>query len=109
MTFRSFPPHAPTRSADYRVHHHRLGAQVVSVIVSNHVSDASTLVPPEFHGQLAPDVSLNLVSLVRTMNGVILIPTSSASSSASLRRRADNKMGGAVLSVHWPASPCPSH
>ena len=75
------------------------GAQVVSVIVSNHVLDASTLVPPSFTDSSSPGVGLHLVSLVRTMNSVILILAVIGFITAFYVVAADNKMGGAVLSV----------
>ena len=75
MTSSAVPSSRPAQSADIEsiITTIAWGAQVVSVIVSNHVLDASTLVPPSFTDSSSPDVSLNLVSLVRTMNGVILI------------------------------------
>ena len=75
------------------------GAQVLGIIVSNHVLDASTLVPPSLSDSSSPDAGLNLVSLVRTMNSVILILTVIGFITAFYVVAADNKMGGAVLSV----------
>lgn len=72
---------------------------MASVIVSNHVLDTSTLVPPSFTDSSSPDVGLNLVSLVRTMNSVILILAVIGFITAFYVVAADNKMGGAVLSV----------
>ena len=101
MTSSAAPSSRPTRSADIESITTIIawGAQVVSVIVSNHVLDASTLVPPSFTDSSSPDVSLNLVSLVRTMNGVILILAVIGFITAFYVVAADNKMGGAVLSV----------
>ena len=91
----------PTRSADIEsiITIIAWGTQVVSVIVSNHVLDASTLVPPSFTDSSSPDVGLHLVSLVRTMNSVILILAVIGFITAFYVVAADNKMGGAVLSV----------
>ena len=75
------------------------GAQVLGIIVSNHVLDASTLVPPSFTDSSSPGVGLHLVSLVRTMNSVILILAVIGFITAFYVVAADNKMGGAVLSV----------
>ena len=75
------------------------GAQVLGIIVSNHVLDASTLVPPSLSDSSSPDAGLNLVSLVRTMNSVILILAVIGFITAFYVVAADNKMGGAVLSV----------
>ena len=75
------------------------GAQVLGVIVLNHVFDASSLVPPNFSDSSSPDVGLHLVSLVRTMNSVILILAVIGFITAFYVVAADNKMGGAVLSV----------
>ena len=65
----------PTRSADIEsiITIIAWGTQVVGVSVSKHVFDASSLVPPSFSDSSSPDVGLHLVSLVRTMNSVILI------------------------------------
>lgn len=75
MTSSAAPSSRLTRSADIESITTIIawGAQVVSVIVSNHVLDASTLVPPSFSDSSSPDVGLHLVSLVRMMNSVILI------------------------------------
>ena len=91
----------PTRSADIEsiITIIAWGAQVLGVIVLNHVLDASTLVPPSFTDSSSPDVGLNLVSLVRTMNSVILILAVIGFITAFYVVAADNKMGGAVLSV----------
>ena len=75
------------------------GAQVLGIIVSNPVLDASTLVPPSLSDSSSPDVGLNLVRLVRTMNSVILILAVIGFITAFYVVAADNKMGGAVLSV----------
>ena len=75
------------------------GAQVLGIIVSNHVLDASTLVPPSFSDSSSPGVGLHLVSLVQTMNSVILILAVIGFITAFYVVAADNKMGGAVLSV----------
>ena len=101
MTSSAAPSSRPTRSADIEsiITIIAWGAQVVSVIVSNHVLDASSLVPPSFTDSSSPDVSLHLVSLVRTMNGVILILAVIGFITAFYVVAADNKMGGAVLSV----------
>ena len=92
MTSSAAPSSRPTRSADIESITTIIawGAQVVSVSVSNHVLDASSLVPPSFSDSSSPGVGLHLVSLVQTMNGVI---------TAFYVVAADNKMGGAVLSV----------
>ena len=101
MTSSAAPSSRPTRSADIEsiITIIAWGAQVVSVIVSNHVLDASTLVPPSFTDSSSPDVSLNLVSLVRTMNSVILVLAVIGFITAFYVVAADNKMGGAALSV----------
>lgn len=91
----------PTRSADIESITTIIawGAQVLGVIVLNHVLDASTLVPPSFSDSSSPGVGLHLVSLVRTMNSVILILAVIGFITAFYVVAADNKMGGAVLSV----------
>ena len=91
----------PTRSADIESITTIIawGAQVVSVIVSNHVLDASTLVPPSFTDSSSPHAGLNLESLLQTMNSVILILAVIGFITAFYVVAADNKMGGAVLSV----------
>ena len=91
----------PTRSADIEsiITIIAWGAQVLGVIVLNHVLDASTLVPPSFSDSSSPGVGLHLVSLVRTMNSVILILAVIGFITAFYVGAADNKMGGAVLSV----------
>ena len=91
----------PTRSTDIEsiITVIAWGAQVVSVIVSNHVLDPSTLVPQSFTDSSSPHVGLNLVSLLRTMNSVILILAVIGIITAFYVAAADNKMGGAVLSV----------
>lgn len=91
----------PTRSADIEsiITIIAWGAQVLGVIVLNHVLDASTLVPPSFSDSSSPGVGLHLVSLVRTMNSVILILAVIGFITAFYVVAADNKMGGAVLSV----------
>ena len=91
----------PTRSADIESINTIIawGAQVLGVIVLNHVLDASTLVPPSFSDSSSPGVGLHLVSLVRTMNSVILILAVIGFITAFYVVAADNKMGGAVLSV----------
>ena len=101
MTSSAAPSSRPTRSADIESITTIIawGAQVVSVIVSNHVLDASTLVPPSFTDSSSPDVGLHLVSLVRMMNSVILILPVIGFITAFYVVAADNKMGGAVLSV----------
>ena len=101
MTSSAVPSSRPAQSADIEsiITTIAWGAQVVSVIVSNHVLDASTLVPPSFTDSSSPDVGLNLVSLVRTMNSVILILAVIGFITAFYVVAADNKMGGAVLSV----------
>ena len=101
MTSSAVPSSRPARSADIEsiITIIAWGAQVVSVIVSNHVLDASTLVPPSFSDSSSPDVGLHLVSLVRTMNSVILILAVIGFITAFYVVAADNKMGGAVLSV----------
>ena len=90
----------PTRSADIEsiITIIAWGAQVLGVIVLNQVLDASTLVPPSFSDSASPGVGLHLVSLVRTMNSVILI-LAVGFITAFYVVAADNKMGGAVLSV----------
>ena len=101
MTSSAAPSSRPTRSADSESITTIIawGAQVVSVIVSNHVLDASTLVPPSFTDSSSPGVGLHLVSLARTMNSVILILAVIGFITAFYVVAADNKMGGAVLSV----------
>jgi len=101
MTSSAAPSSRPTRSADIEsiITIIAWGAQVVSVIVSNHVLDASTLVPPSFTDSSSPDAGLNLVSLVRTMNSAILILAVIGFITAFYVVAADNKMGGAVLSA----------
>ena len=101
MTSSAVPSSRPAQSADIEsiITTIAWGAQVVSVIVSNHVLDASTLVPPSFTDSSSPDAGLNLVSLVRTMNSVILILAVIGFITAFYVAAADNKMGGAVLSV----------
>ena len=101
MTSSAVPSSRPARSADIEsiITIIAWGAQVASVIVSNHVLDTSTLVPPSFTDSSSPDVGLNLVSLVRTMNSVILILAVIGFITAFYVVAADNKMGGAVLSV----------
>ena len=91
----------PTRSADIEsiITIIAWAAQVVGVSVSKHVLDASTLVPPSFTDSSSPDVGLHLVSLVRMMNSVILILAVIGFITAFYVVAADNKMGGAVLSV----------
>ena len=91
----------PTRSADIEsiITIIAWGAQVLGVIVLNHVLDASTLVPPSFSDSSSPGVGLHLVSLVRAMNSVILILAVIGFITAFYVVAADNKMGGAVLSV----------
>ena len=91
----------PTRSADIEsiITIIAWGAQVLGVIVLNQVLDASTLVPPSFSDSASPGVGLHLVSLVRTMNSVILILAVIGFITAFYVVAADNKMGGAVLSV----------
>ena len=91
----------PTRSADIEsiITIIAWGAQVLGVIVLNHVLDASTLVPPSFSDSSSPGVGLHLVSLVRTMNSVILILAVIGFITAFYVVAADNKMGGAALSV----------
>lgn len=91
----------PTRSADIESITTIIawGAQVVSVIVSNHVLDASTLVPPSFTDSSSPHAGLNLESLLQTMNSVILILAVIGFITAFYVVAADNKMGGAVLSA----------
>ena len=91
----------PTRSADIEsiITIIAWGTQVVGVSVSKHVFDASSLVPPSFSDSSSPDVGLHLVSLVRTMNSVILILAVIGFITAFYVVAADNKMGGAALSV----------
>ena len=101
MTSSAVPSSRPAQSADIEsiITIIAWGAQVVSVIVSNHVLDTSTLVPPSFTDSSSPDVGLNLMSLVRTMNSVILILAVIGFITAFYVVAADNKMGGVVLSV----------
>ena len=101
MTSSAAPSSRPTRSADIESITTIIawGAQVVGVSVSKHVFDASSLVPPSFSDSSSPDVGLHLVSLVRTMNSVILILAVIGFITAFYVVAADNKMGGAVLSV----------
>ena len=101
MTSSAAPSSRPTRSADIESITTIIawGAQVASVIVSNHVLDTSTLVPPSFTDSSSPGVGLHLVSLVRMMNSVILILAVIGFITAFYVVAADNKMGGAVLSV----------
>ena len=101
MTSSAASSSRPARSADIEsiITIVAWGAQVVGVIVSNRLLDASTLVPPSFTDSSSPDVGLNLVSLVRTMNSVILILAVIGFITAFYVVAADNKMGGAVLSV----------
>ena len=101
MTSSAAPSSRPTRSADIESITTIIawGAQVLGIIVSNHVLDASTLVPPSLSDSSSPDAGLNLVSLVRTMNSVILILAVIGFITAFYVVAADNKMGGAVLSV----------
>ena len=108
MTSSAVPSSRPAQSADIEsiITIIAWGAQVVSVIVSNHVLDASTLVPPSFTDSSSPDAGLNLVSLVRTMNSVILILAVIGFITAFYVAAADNKMGGAVLSVALAAIGC---
>lgn len=101
MTSSAAPSSRPTRSADIESITTIIawGAQVVGVSVSKHVFDASSLVPPSFSDSSSPNVGLHLVSLVRTMNSVILILAVIGFITAFYVVAADNKMGGAVLSV----------
>ena len=101
MTSSAAPSSRPTRSADIESITTIIawGAQVVGVSVSKHVFDASSLVPPSFSDSSSPDVGLHLVSLVRMMNSVILILAVIGFITAFYVVAADNKMGGAVLSV----------
>ena len=101
MTSSAAPSSRPTRSADIESITTIIawGAQVVGVSVSKRVFDASSLVPPSFSDSSSPDVGLHLVSLVRTMNSVILILAVIGFITAFYVVAADNKMGGAVLSV----------
>ena len=101
MTSSAAPSSRPTRSADIESITTIIawGAQVVGVSVSKHVFDASSLVPPSFSDSSSPGVGLHLVSLVRTMNSVILILAVIGFITAFYVVAADNKMGGAVLSV----------
>ena len=101
MTSSAAPSSRPTRSADIESITTIIawGAQVLAVIVLNHVFDASSLVPPNFSDSSSPDVGLHLVSLARMMNSVILILAVIGFITAFYVVAADNKMGGAVLSV----------
>ena len=101
MTSSAAPSSRPTRSADIESITTIIawGAQVLGVIVLNHVFDASSLVPPNFSDSSSPDVGLHLVSLARMMNSVILILAVIGFITAFYVVAADNKMGGAVLSV----------
>ena len=101
MTSSAASSSRPARSADIEsiITIVAWGAQVVGVIVSNRLLDASPLVPPSLSDSSSPDAGLNLVSLVRTMNGVILILAVIGFITAFYVVAADNKMGGAVLSV----------
>ena len=101
MTSSAASSSRPARSADIEsiITIIAWGAQVLGVIVLTHVLDASTLVPPSFSDSSAPGVGLHLVSLVRTMNSVILILAVIGFITAFYVVAADNKMGGAVLSV----------
>ena len=101
MTSSAAPSSRPTRSADIESITTIIawGAQVVGVSVSKHVFDASSLVPPSCSDSSSPDVGLHLMSLVRTMNSVILILAVIGFITAFYVVAADNKMGGAVLSV----------
>ena len=101
MTSSAAPSSRPTRSADIEsiITIVAWGAQVASVIVSNRLLDASPLVPQSSTDSSSPNVGLNLVSLVRAMNSVILILAVIGIITAFYVVAADNKMGGAVLSV----------
>ena len=102
MTSSAAPSSRPTRSADIEsiITIVAWGAQVASVIVSNRLLDASPLVPQSSTDSSSPHVGLNLVSLVRAMNSVILILAVIGIITAFYVVAADNnKMGGAVLSV----------
>ena len=101
MTSSAASSSRPTRSADIEsiITIVAWGAQVVGVIVSNRLLDASPLVPQSSTDSSSPHIGLNLVSLVRAMNSVILILAVIGIITAFYVAAADNKMGGAVLSV----------